>query len=273
MYKGQGPGVRKSEPVHSPSHTTVLFVLTGSLLLIALAVTVPGLSQLLSQLDRQISLAIAAQAAAMPGGVRVAELVLDNPLFKGIVVMAAFWGVWFSAGTSPYQRIQLVAVLALSVVAIIMGRLLALLLPYRTRPRYITELQHLFGDPGYSLQGWSSMPSDHAVLFVSLAVGIAFVNRRVGLFLVAHALLFICLPRIVLGMHFFGDILVGALVGEVVGLLAFPLLVKAVSSMGAARLMERHPGWFHACAIWITMQFALIFTPVRSFVVGVVASL
>lgn len=242
-----------------------------ALLLLIPFATVPALAAWVGDVERQATLAIARLAAAVPGIVRASSLISDNALFKGIVVMTAFWGVWFSVGASANRRLQLVSVLLLSVIAMAVGRSLALLLPFRVRPRYMPEHAQLFGDPGYSLEGWSSMPSDHAVLFFALAVGIGFVQRSVGLFLVAHAILLVCLPRIILGLHHAGDIVVGALIGSAVAVLTAPILVRNLKAVDVEGLIARRPGWFYAVAIWITTQFAFMFEPLRHFVSDLLA--
>lgn len=242
----------------------VTVALVGVLVTVAaIAQASPEVSEQLHQADIAATRSLAEAARAVPAAMGAATLVVNNPLFKGIVVMTAFWGLWFSTGREQGRQARLVAVLMLSVVAIIAGRALALLLPFRPRPRYSEELGAVFGSSDFSMAGWNAMPSDHAVLFLALAVGIGLVSRLFGILLVAHALLVVCLPRIILGLHHVGDVLVGAMVGASVAIITLPIFVRTLQTVGFAGFIERRPGWFYAGAIWITMQFALMFDPIR----------
>jgi membrane-associated phospholipid phosphatase len=83
------------------------------------------------------------------------------------------------------------------------------LLWFRPRPFVaIRGIEHLYGvDP------WSqSMPSGHATAAFALAMTVALVDRRAGrFFLVAAAL--VALGRVLVGVHYPSDIIVGAAVG------------------------------------------------------------
>jgi undecaprenyl-diphosphatase len=71
-----------------------------------------------------------------------------------------------------------------------------------------------------SLYSWSSFPSDHATLFIALAVGVFFASRRLGTMAIAYAVLFIMFPRVYLGIHWPTDVLAGAALGMVFALIA-----------------------------------------------------
>ena len=63
------------------------------------------------------------------------------------------------------------------------------------------------------LYGWSSFPSDHAILFMALAVAIFLASRRFGWLALTYTTLCIIGPRVYLGWHWPTDVLAGALLG------------------------------------------------------------
>ena len=112
-------------------------------------------------------------------------------------------------------RNRLVLLLGACLVALSIGRLLQLCLPFRHRPILTPELglrippelsPHLF-------EGWSSFPSDHAALFFAFSTGIYLIAPSLGLLATAHTIGMICFPRLYLGLHFATDLLAGAFIG------------------------------------------------------------
>ncbi len=145
----------------------------------------------------------------------------SNALFKGCVLVTIIWWAWFKNGEAYFRlRLQLMATLLSSIAAMILARGLALVLPFRPRPLHDESLQFLlpYGLKPTTLDGWSSMPSDHAVLFFSLSAGLLFVSRKVGIFAVFYTTLFIAVPRVYLGYHYPSDIIVSAFIGIAVSL-------------------------------------------------------
>jgi undecaprenyl-diphosphatase len=65
---------------------------------------------------------------------------------------------------------------------------------------------------------FKSMPSGHAAIFFALAMAIYFYNKKLGIFLFASAIL-ISLARIFCGVHWPSDILVGAAIGIISGII------------------------------------------------------
>lgn len=140
-----------------------------------------------------------------------------NPIFKGVLAMTAFWWLWFRRGNTPneQERRYLIFGLVSSSVGLALARTLAYLLPFRERPldNPALHFQIPFGVDPKSLLHWSSMPSDHATLYFSLAITFFFVSRVLGVVALAYTSVFICFPRIYLGIHYPTDILIGALLG------------------------------------------------------------
>src|SRR5262249_46550091 len=125
-------------------------------------------------------------------------------LLHGGVIMLLVWYALFKPHGEGKLRERdelLLGTTMLSMVAVLVARVLAFVLPFRTRP-IATPAVHFQLPPGGSLRmaGWSSFPSDHAVLFFTLATGISFVSRPLGWFALGWAAAGICFPRMYLGI-------------------------------------------------------------------------
>lgn len=86
--------------------------------------------------------------------------------------------------------------------------------------RFPNEVIHLF-DYG----GFNSFPSGHATLFMALAVMISLHHKHIGYLFVFFAVL-ISIARVIAGIHFPIDILVGWILGGVVSLFIYKKLRK-----------------------------------------------
>ncbi len=175
-------------------------------------------------------------------------LVEKNGLLKGGVVMALFWFAWFRSSGKDDRR-SIVSTLVAAVLAMASARMLAAVLPFRARPLHEDnldfELPH--GLVASTLDGWSSFPSDHAVLFVCLSVGLLFVSRGLGLFAILYTFVVIGVPRVYLGLHYPTDILAGALLGAAFAVfgnlyLARTRLVSALVRMSDLNVPKRPDG-------------------------------
>ncbi len=98
--------------------------------------------------------------------------------------------------------------------------------PYAAHPHGIVPLLARTTDP--------SFPSDHASAAFGIAVGVLLVHRRAGYAFVATALV-IAVSRVATGMHYSTDVLAGAAIGSLSGLVAArvamePLLMPVISA-------------------------------------------
>ena len=75
-------------------------------------------------------------------------------------------------------------------------------------------------DPLFFYGGYNSFPSGHATLFASLATAIYLLHRKVGIIFILLAVL-ISLARVIAGVHFPIDILVGWVLGFTTSYFAF----------------------------------------------------
>jgi undecaprenyl-diphosphatase len=189
-----------------------------------------------------------------------------SALFKGGVVLSSFWWLWFAPRTSTRQvRGALVASLAGGFIALIVGRVLALLLPFRVRPLHNPSLGFVppYGTGAGELRGWSSFPSDHAMMYAALAVGFWYVSKRAGLFLAAWTVVVICLPRLYCGQHYPTDIVAGLGIGALIGMLVQRARIRDRLAEPVLIWSERHPGSCYASLFLLTVGIATMFLDVR----------
>jgi undecaprenyl-diphosphatase len=219
--------------------------------------------------DRALFSWINGFAGNSPTADMIVRSVSDNDLFKGVFVFVLFWGLWFSERRQGQNR--LIALLFVAVAAIFVGRVLALSLPFRLRPLHTPglDLDMPIAMRASTLEGWSSFPSDHAVLFFALATGLFMVSRLVGAVALLHAALVVCLPRIYLGLHYPSDILAGALIGAALAALLVNRLGDALDDRDALGFSARHPAPFYAAMFLVTFQSASMFESLRRAISGV----
>lgn len=195
----------------------------------------------------------------------------DSVLLKGGLFMAFLWWQWFrSDGTTVERRQTILITLAGAIVAVGVARMLQELLPDRQRPLHNVELGLVTPagvNPG-TLTGWSSLPSDHAVLFFALAMAVWRLHRTYGVLAFLWSAAVICLPRVYLGYHYASDVLIGALVGIVIMRLVFALPLPGLLSGPLLRWEARHTASFYCIAFLATFELAVLFKDVRQAVGG-----
>jgi undecaprenyl-diphosphatase len=166
------------------------------------------------------------------------------------------------------HRKILIAMLMASFAALSLARLLAHIVPFRVRPMFADPLYHLPSiavSPNYEL--WSSFPSDTASLFFALGVGVFTIWRAAGILLLVYTGLWICLPRLYLGLHYPSDLIGGAIIGAASAGLFFWLAETRLYDRWIGgpllRLENRYPAIFYACAFAVLYEIAIMFTDVR----------
>src|SRR5689334_15755325 len=141
----------------------------------------------------------------------------NSDLVKGGAMIAGLWWAWFAPSINlRLNRSYLLSALLGAVVALFVARILAHVLPLRSRPILDPTLHFKvpFGAPDQSNWTiWSSFPSDHAALFIALLTGIWIAYRRAGVVLLFYVLIVILFPRIYIGIHYPTDVLAGAALG------------------------------------------------------------
>jgi undecaprenyl-diphosphatase len=182
------------------------------------------------------------------------------------------WWAWFrNRATSERDRGYVISGIVLSVVALLITRCIALMVPFRLRPRYIPGLHfHLpSGSANYDMIDWSSFPSDHAVLYFCLATCIFFISRKAGAFALLHAFFVVCMTRIYLGIHYPTDILAGMAIGVGTASLSLNHRVRELIARPAQRWMDKSPRSFYPILSLSMLIIATEFDPLREVIVDV----
>jgi undecaprenyl-diphosphatase len=208
--------------------------------------------------------------ARWPGLDEVVWWISSADLIKGQVFVCVIWWLWFSrADDQRRTREILLATLASAFAAIVAGRGLAHLLPFRMRPMFIPELG--FTPPArelaeHGMRFWSAFPSDHAMLFAALATGFWTVSPRIGAAAHLYWIVVVGLPRVYLGLHHPTDVLGGGLIG-IAFAWAFcrpkPREAVAAPLLG---LSDARPGPFYAVFFLISVQIGAMFSEPRTMV-------
>jgi len=190
------------------------------------------------------------------------QYLVNDDLLKGGLVMAAFWGLWFrNDSTEAETREYLLFAFISSVAALLLGRLLALCLPFHVRPSQnpMCDFPFPYTAAADMPRSWNTCPSDHAILFFCLATCLWFVNRPIGLFCLGFTVLGISAPRLYMGYHYPIDILVGGLLGIGAAMLAtVPKIRKSLTSRILV-WMQHRPSLFYAFAFLWTFETANLF--------------
>jgi undecaprenyl-diphosphatase len=113
----------------------------------------------------------------------------------------------------------------------------------------------------------SSLPSDHAALFISLATGLLFVSRKAGLFSLVYTLIFIFIPRLYLGYHYPTDLVLGALIGaSITAFFNYSDFIKNKISEWIMPFSKDHPALFYSLLFLVTYQIADLFWASREMI-------
>jgi len=202
----------------------------------------------------------------------MAEAVGDTAVKAGVIVFL-IWVLLFNRGSVAKlgERFELLlGALIFSILGTFAARGLALAIPFRSRP-YSTPGFPFHAMPGVSqsLVNWSSFPSDHAVLFFTLACGILMVSHRAGWFALAWVSLVVCLPRLYLGVHWPTDILAGAAMGVGSAQVARVRVVRERVRHLATYWYEHRPGLFLAVLFAWSYETINIYDDLRHVLRGI----
>ncbi|BBE20564.1 membrane-associated phospholipid phosphatase [Aquipluma nitroreducens] len=202
---------------------------------------------------------------------KIVLLIVSNNLVKGGAIVAVLWYLWFNEKSkNSHSRAKIIITLYGCIIAIVVGRGLAKLFPFRARPMLNPEFDFTFQiAPLSDLATWSSFPSDHAVLFFSLATGIFLVSKKWGIISYAYVFFIICFPRIYLGFHYPTDILAGAAIGIFIIWGISVLKIFKIFSEKTLALSLKFPGIFYACFFILSYQIATLFEASRDLISGV----
>lgn len=192
---------------------------------------------------------------------------ISNNLLKSGILVSFLWWAWFRAGEDRDQSRGLVfSIMVGCFIALFTARILAVTIPFRPRPlnnpSYSFQLP--YGMERTALEGWSAFPSDHAVMFFSLAFGFFFLSRTLGFLALLHSIFVVSFPRVYLGMHYPSDILGGGILGSAIMLWVISSgLVRNRLVPWVMAWSRKSPGWFYAVSFLISFEMARLFDDVR----------
>jgi undecaprenyl-diphosphatase len=202
----------------------------------------------------------------------VIKAVVGLYTFNGLLLVPILWWIWFKpTQRGDWDREVVIATFASGLVALVLGRLLAHYLPFRVRPIYNPDLHlHFPGTEGaQELRFWSSFPSDHAMVWMSIATGIFLVSYRLGIPAILYTAIFICATRVYLGLHYPTDVIVGALIGVAVTYVMTRDFIRKPLAAPILRWINRWPGLSYAMAFVVCFELVTQFDEVRTLTQGV----
>lgn len=193
--------------------------------------------------------------------------IADFYLAKGVIPLAILCAIWFKPGEAQqWRREMVVASLCAGLVAFLLGRLLALTLPLRLRPIFDPAVHVPFplaSENSSGMRFWSSFPSDHAAIWMAIAVGIFFVWRWIGVLAIIQCVVLVCLPRVYLGLHYPTDVIAGAVIGALVAWLLTRTPIRKRYAPFFVRFMETRPTVAYMLAFLFIFELATMFDEPR----------
>lgn len=195
------------------------------------------------------------------------SLFRDRSAIKGLPIFMIFISLWFLNGPEQRERrLRLLTLIPVAMIAIVVGRFLALFLPFRLRPIH-TDLD--LSVPEFMnaemLDGWSALPSDHGVVFAAITVCFWMVSRKAALIFALYSLFAIVFTRIYSGLHWPSDILVGAVVGVLLAIALVRPLARAMDRFGVFDWSLGRPEYFYPFLLVALAQLATMFDATRWF--------
>jgi undecaprenyl-diphosphatase len=194
--------------------------------------------------------------------------VVDLNLLKGGILVGLIWALWFGsineAQREPIRERMLSALIG-CFAALVAARILALTLPFRYRPVHEPDLDFVvpYEMQVAWLEDWSSFPSDHAILFLTLCFSFWFASRRSGLFALIYTFVMILFPRVYVGLHYPTDILAGVPVGLAFAWLFNLHAVRIAIARPFLLVASKAPGFFYFCFFILSYQITTLFDDVR----------
>jgi len=193
-----------------------------------------------------------------------------NNFFKGGLLIIAFWWLWFPPNNqdTSKRRVKIILGLLSGFVAIFIGRVLVLCMPFRVRPINNPDLHLLlpYGTDNSGLDKLSSFPSDHAVLFYAITTSLFLIARKSGILAFFYTIFFITFSRVYLGFHYATDVIVGALIGITVSYFIFNNKLAQKLGEKIYVLSIKKSQFFYPAFFIISFELANLFEDMRALI-------
>jgi membrane-associated phospholipid phosphatase len=198
---------------------------------------------------------------------RLVSHIEANTLFKTGLLIAGYCYFWFRKRPGQqHRRNAIVTIFVGTIVGLAITRIAATIAPFRVRPMYATNLQqHALSLPPISnFVDWSSWPCDHAAYLGALAYGLGRLSRRLMVPAMTFFALWICVPRMYLGIHYASDILMGTAIG--LASVWAALRIEEVQEFVVRPLMsfmEAKPQLFYGAAYIVLFEMTTLFADIQ----------
>ncbi len=198
---------------------------------------------------------------------RVVSHIEANTLLKTGLFVAGYCYFWFGKGSDQQERrYAIVRIFVGALVGLAITRVVATIAPFRVRPMYAANLpQHALSLPPISnFVDWSSWPCDHAAYLGALAFGLVRLSRRLTIPVMTYFAVWICVPRMYLGIHYASDIVVGTAIGFASVWAALHIEeVQAFAARPLMAFMEAKPQLFYPTAFVVLFEMATLFADIQ----------
>lgn len=190
------------------------------------------------------------------------DFIQDSYFVKGLfatVILVMLYTM--RSGDVRARRTNILTTLVLVFIALFLGRIMQMVLPFTPRPLHAEgiNLIHPLGVGEETLKHDSSFPSDHALMFMTIATSVLLYARLAGSILLFHALVVVSLPRVILGFHWTSDILMGLAIGAAIPLLLHRPIHRLLERSKLYDLQASHPAIFYGALFIVLTETATMY--------------
>lgn len=190
------------------------------------------------------------------------DFLQDSYFTKGLFAVVVLVMVYTARSSDPRTRqTNVYTTLVLVFIALFLARVMQMILPFSPRPLYSPGLDLTLVDALESdvLAHDSSFPSDHAVMFMTIATSVLLYARGAGAILLMQALFIISLPRIILGFHWPSDIVAGLAIGAGIALALHRPVYRALLRSRLSQVQADHPSLFYGALTIILAETSTMY--------------